>query len=159
MYPMKQQRMNLWCWAAVAQSVHKFFTGDELEQCDIARHMTGLTGFNCCNPPAWDCDVAWELDEPLQYVGHYRGAFQGIVDFNYVRQSIQAGFPICARIGWRMGNGGHFVVICGYTISDTGEPWLTIADPKRGISRWPYDVFSNAYRGLGEWTDTYLLQQ
>ena len=157
MYPMITQEMDLWCWAAVAQSVHKFFdSGSTLRQCQIAQPLTGL---DCCGAERLDCDVAWVLEDALREVGHYRADFQGRVDFDYIRQSLQADRPICVRIEWGMGGLGHFVVICGYIISQSGEPWLTIADPKRGISRWPYDQFSFAYRGLGEWTDTYLVKR
>ena len=165
-YPMLQQQMDLWCWAAVAQSVHRVFDRTStLSQCRIAQAVTGL---DCCNSQQWQCNQVRALEDALREVGHYRRDYRWPLPFNYVRQSLDADHPICVRSEWR-GGGGHFVVICGYTISASGEEWLTIADPRRigsGTGTAParitycrYDDFLVAYRGLGEWTDTYLVQR
>ena len=78
--------------------------------------------------------------------------------FSDVKGQLRAGFPICARIGW-YGGGGHFVVITGYTITGSGEPWVTIADPLYESYSWPFDEFVDAYFGAGEWTHTYLVKE
>jgi eukaryotic-like serine/threonine-protein kinase len=79
--------------------------------------------------------------------------------FDEIRQEIDAGRPVCVRIGWQPNEAyGHFVVIRGYSMSSVGEQWVDITDPYYFDSTVPYDQFVYAYLDAGEWTDTYLVK-
>ena len=80
------------------------------------------------------------------------------------RQSAAAlsiGTAIEARIGWTDGNGnfdgsGHFVAI---TAIEPTTSMLHVADPWYRTSSIAYDDFARAYKSVGVWTDTYLIDR
>jgi hypothetical protein len=74
-----------------------------------------------------------------------------------VRAEIDAGRPVCVRIGWP-GGGGHAVILSGYRILKSGAQQVKVQDPLRGGSWRDYDTFPAAHRLCGEWTDTYLIR-
>lgn len=154
-YPMEPQELGLWCWAAVSLSVEKYFNAaTQFTQCAIA---TAVKQSNCCANKL-SCNQADELQVALDRVGHFRQMLTGRLSFQDLRDSIRAGFPVCARIGW-IPSGGHFVVITGYTVSNSGVPYVAIADPLYESRTWSYDDFSFAYFGIGSWTHTYLVRR
>lgn len=153
-FPMQRQEMGLWCWAAVAASTDKYFDPrSRSTQCSIA---TAVKHRACC-PKNEVCNEADILDAALAAVGRLARAGEGILTFEQIRDELELGFPIGARIGWFRG-GGHFVLITGFRVSDSGAGVVTIADPLYPGNQWLYDDFVNAYRSLGGWTHTYLLR-
>jgi len=151
-----QQQIN-WCWAAVGVSINHYFSpAATLKQCELAQKLLGP---GCCGNPA-EFNVAERLENALGAVNRLK---QPVLDghtltFLQIRQQIDAGLPVCARIGWQgEETRGHFVVICGYSQSSTGEPWVSIADPYYLDSTIPYEQFVNSYLDAGVWTDTYLV--
>lgn len=154
-YPMDPQEMGLWCWAAVSLSIDKYFNNASTRsQCSIASFIKDR---DCCNDrPA--CNEVAELHQALVHVGRFQRMFPGRLTFAAVRDSIRAGFPVCVRIGW-WPSGGHYVVITGYSVTDAGEPFVTVSDPLYESGSWPYDEFAFSYFGIGRWTHTYLVKQ
>jgi len=151
-----QEQLN-WCWAAVGVSIDKYFSPQSTRtQCQLAGQVLG--GDCCSNSDS--CDLAEGLEDALNVTGTLKQARGGIaLDFDDIRQEIEAGRPVCARIGWQPDETrGHFVVIRGYSVSSAGEPWVDIADPYYLDSTIPYDEFVNAYLDAGVWTDTFLVQ-
>lgn len=154
-YPMQPQEEALWCWAAVSLSVDRYFNRQSPRtQCSIASAVK--QGRDCCNNRP-SCDEAAELHDALIHVRRFRQRIEGSISFERVRDLIRAGYPVCVRIGW-WPFGGHFVVITGYAISDTGEAFVTVADPRYESGSWSYDEFCFSYFGIGRWTHTYLVQ-
>jgi len=154
-YPMADQEMRLWCWAAVSLSVEKYFNSlTESTQCTIASAVKNKT---CCADKE-SCNRADDLRYALSSVRRFRQMFEGQLSFESVRDSIREGFPVCARIGWYEG-GGHYVVITGYRTTTSGERYVAVADPAFPSLTWLYDEFRDAYCGHGTWTHTYLVQQ
>ena len=155
MYPLETQEMGLWCWAAVALSVEKYFEPTSQQtQCGIATLVHHL---NCCaNKTA--CNRKAELHVALQKVGHFHDIRVGRLTFDQIKTSIDAGFPVCVRIGW-WPQGGHYVVITGAAIDDSGDQWVTVADPLYESGMWYYDEFSSFYFGIGHWTHTYRVRR
>jgi hypothetical protein len=51
------------------------------------------------------------------------------------------------------------VVISGYSVSESNEHWVDIADPFYGDSTTPYVHFVAAYLNAGRWDETYLVGQ
>jgi hypothetical protein len=146
--------MDLWCWAAVSASVDDYFDPpSDWTQCDVAGELLGT---NCCPKVAF-CDQTAFLEDALEIVGHLRAFGPGILSFDDIRGEIQSGMPVAARIQWD-GGGGHFVVISGYRVSNTGEQLVMISDSMYPSDRWLYDEFVFAYQSEGQWSHTYLLE-
>ena len=162
-----QERLN-WCWAAVAATVsHYFFPTLSTTQCTIAKQVLQPPGGDCCSDGLISpCDQAAELETALSAVNTLTGqslndqTLSGkIITFGAVRQQIDSGRPVCARIQWFGEQRGHFVMISGYSLGQSGEQWVDIADPYYDDSILPYDQFVSAYLDAGEWSDTYLVGQ
>jgi hypothetical protein len=111
---------------------------------------------DCC-PENMACDHAAFLEDALAVVGHLREAGEGVLSFDDVRRQLQKGLPVGVRIGW-FGGGGHFVMIVGYRVSETGQAMVRVADPKYTGGRISYDALVHAYEDQGEWTHTYLVR-
>ncbi len=159
-FQMEQQSEPNWCWAAVSVSVkHYFFPGSIIEQCDLANRVLGET--TCCDVPLpAGLDRSAHLEDALTDVSVSYKILPGVaMTFDAIRAQINNSFPVCARIGWTGQNRGHFVAVCGFGVSATGEHWVDIADPFFGNSTIPYDEFVQAYQGDGEWTDTFMIEK
>ena len=154
-YPLEHQEMGLWCWAAVALSVTKYFDpATEMTQCSVA---SAVKNKKCCaDKPG--CNQADLLEVALGKVGHFNQVLPRRLSFSELRDVLRAGTPVCVRIGW-FGGGGHFVVVTGFTVNEFGEQLVAVADPLYESDTWPYDEFASGYLRAGQWTHTYLVQE
>jgi hypothetical protein len=161
-----QEKLN-WCWAAVAATVsHYFFPDQPLQQVDIAKSVLHLAAGIDCNAPGSACDQPAPLEQAFGAVEVLAGRSLGMrppssgtLLFHKVQAQIDAGKPVCVRVQWFDETRGHFVMISGYSISDSGEEWVDVADPYYEDSTIPYEQFVHAYLDAGAWTNTYLLKQ
>lgn len=154
-FTMQMQTQSNWCWAATATSVsHFYWFWSTWTQCRVANSELGLS--DCCNstvPSA--CNVPWYLDKALTRT-HNFASVMGQASFQDVKDEIDAGRPVGARIGWS-GGGGHFMVIQGYSLI-AGMEYFDIDDPIYGKSHLAVSDFANNYQGSGTWTHTYFTQ-
>jgi len=159
-----QQKLN-WCWAAVAATVSNyFFPNQAVQQCQIAKNILGI---DCCTDPDPEaCDAQAELQTALAAIPKLVGNSLNVntlqnepLSFDAVRKQIDAGLPVCARIQWFGENRSHFVIISGYSISQSNVPWVDISDPYYEDSTIPYQHFVSAYLDAGTWRETYLVAQ
>lgn len=142
---MEEQEKINWCWAAVSVSVRKFYgLGGPLTQC--AQVDRGLNRTICCDDRD-SCDQRWIIDPAI--FTRNAGAFP----FETVKQQIDAGRLVTARITWS-GGGTHFVCIDGYNIAGPA-PMVSVKDSFYGPSMIPYDTLLTAYQDLGAWTESY----
>jgi hypothetical protein len=152
------QRMDFWCWAAVAQAIDRFFNPSTTRtQCDIAGLL--IRNQPCCTRPAL-CDEAQSLREALTEINHLAEFREGRIPMGMIRDQRNRGLPFAARIEWPDG-GGHFVIISGFRRDARGEGVLDVSDPWDDPVEsvlMPYRQFANAYRSIGVWTHTYLLR-
>ena len=152
-FNMQAQTQSNWCWAATSTSVsHFFWFLSPWTQCKVANAELGLS--NCCSgsvPSA--CNVPWYLDRALTRTNNFV-SITGPVTFQQVRNEIDAGRPVGARIGWN-GGGGHFMVIYGYSLI-AGTAYFDIDDPIYGKSHLAVSDFASNYQGSGSWTHTYF---
>jgi hypothetical protein len=152
-FNMQSQTQTNWCWAATSTSVSLFYWFlSGWTQCKVANAELGRG--DCCNstvPSA--CNVPWYLDRSLTRTRNFV-SITGPVTFQQVRDEIDAGRPVGARIGWS-GGGGHFMVIYGYSIV-VGTEYFDIDDPIYGKSSLTASDFSTSYQGSGSWTHTYF---
>jgi hypothetical protein len=154
-FPLEKQKMSMWCWAAVAVAVDRYFSpNSSWSQCKLAAKVLGKA--DCCtNPQA--CNSAAKLQDALRAVGRFKEHHKSAMSFDALRARLDAGFPVGVRIGWG-GGGGHFVLVTGYRWIE-GEPALEICDPQllNGLCR--YDDFVSAYCAAGKWTHSYLVEE
>jgi hypothetical protein len=164
-FQIETQEQHNWCWAAVAATVSNYFFPDRvLSQCAI---VNGVLNIDCCQDGETSaCDVPKALEDALDAAKGLLGTslmhdtLDKDLEFETVRQKIDAGLPVCVRTLWYGDeNRGHFVMIMGYSISELQEPWLDIADPYFEDSTVPYELFRSAYWGIGQWSNTCLVNQ
>jgi hypothetical protein len=103
--------------------------------------------------------VQWFLDEALGHVGRLHEWRDSPLSFDDVAREIDAGNPICARIGWLNGS-GHFVAVTGYVRAGgaIAEDLLMVRDAEFGSRPWTYREVRHSYRETGKWTDSYRTQ-
>lgn len=152
-FNMQAQTQSNWCWAATATSVsHFYWFWSTWTQCKVANAELGKS--DCCSSPVPSpCNVPWYLDRALTRTRNFV-SITGQVPFQQVRDEIDAGRPVGARVGWS-GGGGHFMVIYGYGFI-AGEQYFYIDDPIYGKSQLTVADFSSNYQGSGTWTHTYF---
>jgi len=160
-FTVQPQEKDLWCWAAVAATVSDYFSpGGRTTQCRVAGRTLRLS--NCCNPGN-DCDRTAFLQRALAEVGpapdgHLRATAEGPIGFDLIEDEINAKRPVGVRIGWFNG-GGHFVLICGYSVSPLGTPYVVVEDPWYApMNPIPFVDFRDNYLGAGRWTGSFLLR-
>lgn len=153
-FNMQAQTQTNWCWAATATSVsHFYWFLSTWTQCKVANGELGHS--DCCNSPVPSpCNVPWYLDRALTRTKNFVSIMSGQATFQQVRDEINAGRPVGARIGWS-GGGGHFMVIYGYS-RIAGTEYFDIDDPIYGKSHLTVADFSSNYQGSGSWTHTYF---
>ena len=163
---MEEQKQPLWCWAAVAVSLHKFLDTEAWEQGKVATKVLRdsediLPTVDCENNPE-SCNYRARLDDALRYTGNLKanGFLRSqYLTFNSVKKWIDCHLPIGARIVWA-GGGGHFVVLDGYRQFQSGARQVHVQDSLYGPSLQFYEDFVRDYPpGSGHWQDTYLVKK
>jgi len=153
-FNMEMQTQSNWCWAATSTSVsHFYWFWSTWSQCRVANGELGQS--DCCHstvPSA--CNVPWYLDKALTRTHNFVSITGQQASFQQVRDEIDAGRPVGARIGWN-GGGGHFMVIYGYSRL-LGMEYFDIDDPIWGKSHLAVSDFASNYQGSGTWTHTYF---
>jgi hypothetical protein len=153
-FAIQNQRLDNWCWAAVAASVAGFFTpGNPWTQCKIA---STLLNASCCSDPAPNppCNDTFYLDRALQLVGHLGSTMKsGAANLSELQTQISNSRPLCAYIDWGNGGDGHFITVSGYDLA-TAE--VRADDPDGATQTWmSYTKACNAYPGGGSWNYSY----
>jgi hypothetical protein len=156
-FVMQAQYQSNWCWAASATSVSHFYRHSSTwTQCRVANDELGRS--DCCNSTVpSECNVPWYFNRALMRTDNFASIIVGQASFEQVRDEIDAGRPVGARIGWS-GGGGHFVVIYGYNLVGSTE-YLDIDDSIYGKSHLAVPDFSTNYQGSGTWTHTYFTKK
>jgi Papain-like cysteine protease AvrRpt2 len=153
---MQHQLQDNWCWAAVSTSIAGFFGVTTWTQCSVVSKE--VDDASCCsNGSSSACNVPWRLDKALRRVNALKKKSGGMPDdLKGVRREIDAGRPVCVRIGWS-GGGGHFIAIEGYRADDAS---VAVEDPWHGSSDVPLAHFrTGRYQGTGAWTHTYYTKK
>ncbi len=167
-FEIEKQRRGNWCWAAVTNSLLSFFDRTNgMTQCEIVQECFGVTpgyetAMNCCQHSRHEeCNRDYELDQALDLMQLRASCCNYPLTLDEIREQINQGVPVAARIAWR-GGGGHFVVITAVVTDpkDDQQTWLRVANPKdQAASYVPYHTFLTRYGGDGEWTHSYLFEK
>ena len=155
-FNMELQTQSNWCWAATSKSVSRFYSiFSPWTQCKVASKELDKT---CCDSPVpAACNVPWYLDRALTRTNNFVSYQSGPITWEQVKQELEKGLVVGARIGWS-GGGGHFMVIYGVSKS-MGLEFLHIDDPIYGKSTLTYNQFATNYQGSGTWTHTYFTKK
>jgi Papain-like cysteine protease AvrRpt2 len=159
-FRMQHQEQDEWCWAASAVSAARYLGRDTLSQCALVNDELGRN--SCCSHGgSEDCNQPYYLEEALSAAGcHFRHVGHAI-SAAAIGCALSIGTAIEARIGWTNGKGkfdgsGHFVAI---TAIEPMTSMLHVADPWYDTSSIDYFDFATAYKTVGIWTDTYLIDR
>lgn len=155
-FDMELQTQSNWCWAATSKSVSKFYSSlSPWTQCKVASEELDKT---CCDSPVPSaCNIPWYLDRALTRTHNFVSYQSGTITWDQIKQELENGLVVGARIGWN-GGGGHFMVIYGVSKS-MGLEFLHIDDPIYGKSTQTYNQFATNYQGSGTWTHTYFTKK
>jgi Papain-like cysteine protease AvrRpt2 len=154
LFKIETQKKSEWCWAAVAVSIEKYFNPKStLTQCEVAKEVLDAKNKECSDP---EINLPASLTIALHQRGWLSGKMNSPLSFDLVRQEIDAGRPVCARIKWN-GGGAHFIVLTGYEILQSGARHLDVADPLNPNTTVDYDAVRDNYYGEGQWVATYLV--
>ena len=155
-FNMELQTQSNWCWAATSKSVSAFYSAfSPWTQCKIASEELDES---CCDSPVpGACNIPWYLDRALTRTNNFVSYQSGTITWNQVKDELDKGLVVGARIGWNNG-GGHFMVIHGVSKS-LGVEYLHIDDPIYGKSTLTYDQFATNYQNSGSWTHTYFTKK
>lgn len=154
---VSQQPRKLWCWAACAEMVLRFFgvAKDKCSVAGVALHMN-----NCC-PSSIACDQGLSVEGIDSAFGSVRLAGDRFVTltFEEIRAQISGDppRPVVAGIQWHEG-GGHLVVISGWRISADGSiRYLKVNDPFYTSGDIRYEDFVDKYgpNDNGRWVHTW----
>jgi Papain-like cysteine protease AvrRpt2 len=159
-FKMQHQEQDEWCWAANAVSAARYLGGKALSQCALVNDELGRK--SCCSHgDSEECNQPYYLEDALSAAGcHFRHVAHA-VSAAAIACALSLGTAIEARIGWTDGRGrfdgsGHFVAI---TAIEPHTSMLHVADPWYGTSSLTYEEFARAYKTVGVWTDTYLIDR
>lgn len=158
-FAIEPQEQQNWCWAAVGVSIARFYDPSLAEtQCKLANRSLGRN--DCCADGASDpgkCDRPWYLQNVLQLNDNLESVSAGRLSFGAVQTEIGNGSPLGSRIGWS-GGGGHFAVITGWRLGESGVEYIDIADPIFLNSQIAYAEYASSYQSGGDWTHSYRTQ-
>src|SRR6202521_391800 len=150
-FELWHQLMTMWCWAAVSSAIGNYYAGTELwTQCSVASLVRGK---KCC-PTNPVCNKGNSLKLALMDVGHLNRMFARPLSVADIQAQIDRRHPVGVRIA-RYNNGGHFIVIDGYSVSNDGE-LISVEDPWTGSHDVVYHELVTAYAGKGSWSHAYV---
>jgi hypothetical protein len=155
-FPIEQQLMKKWCWAACTVSIRRFYASDSsFTQQQLAAKLLKIPA--CVSPkPLPPCNKPFDLGIALDSVGHLLDPVESPLAPNKLAATVQTGRPVGCQMQIP-GIGGHAViVISAKTIGNT--LFLRVADPADGsINTMSFSSLRNNYRDLGgRWTRSYF---
>ncbi len=110
-FDMELQTQSNWCWAATSKSVSTFYSAfSPWTQCkvasdELAKHVVIRLYLRLVMFPGI-------LDKALTRTNNFVSYQSGTITWSKVKEELQNGLVVGARIGWS-GGGGHFMVIHG----------------------------------------------
>ena len=162
-YPVEQQLMYNWCWAATAVSLCKFY--HDLDIPNQQQFVARLTHKSICaaGPLKPYCNVIADLGAAMQLSGHLNKPYPSPLKPSDILTFNEGGsfLPIVCQMflpqpGTGMGI-GHAVSIIGANDNGQGGLTLWVADPGDGtICSMDYNQLVGNYRNRrGRWLRTY----
>lgn len=171
-FPLVQQDLDNWCWAAVASGVDKV-RGRQRSQCQIAAGYAGVTqdpvvaailGAGPCCPPTSSVDTIGYLNEVLDYLGLTRVPYSAVAGGGTTVAAARADLgndrPVPIRIRWSARDDGHFIALVG-SDSRGGVFTFLVYDPAENHADVGHLLYrteqelAGSYDGIGQWSHIY----
>jgi hypothetical protein len=163
--PYHPQSTDVWCWAATIAMVAEYFNHEPVSDCDVADRLDRVNGGGgvCCSHGRPDNSVCFRgrrdmaMIEVMKWYFHLDPVeFHRPLTFEEIKGSIDAGYPIIAKLVVRPG-WGHVIVIDGYDknqMLQVKDPWA-----KGGNHNGPrsYEALLNR-RGFPRWVGTFYFK-
>ncbi len=150
-----EQEQNLWCWAACAEMVLRYYDICHVRQCDFANWLFKQT--HCCTEPSSaECNRGCFVHDvsSLYLQWNIRSTFiGGMVPFSVLQAEIDAGRPVEIGFLWKEQGIAHVVLISGWHTDGT-EEFVHVNDPNNGFQFLTYAELQTAY-GKGTWSFTW----
>ena len=150
-----EQEQNLWCWAACAEMVLRYYDICHVRQCDFANWLFQQT--HCCaEPSSAECNRGCFVHDvsSLYLQWNIRSTFiGGMVPFSVLQAEIDAGRPVEIGFLWKEQGIAHVVLISGWHTDGT-EEFVHVNDPNNGFQFLTYAELQTAY-GKGTWSFTW----
>ena len=110
-FEIEKQKRGNWCWAAVTNSLLSFFKSDnQLTQCKIVQECFSVvkdyqTETDCCqHSRRTECNRDYKLVDALDLMGLLSLRCRYPLSLDEIREQINQGVPVAARIAWRTHN-------------------------------------------------------
>jgi hypothetical protein len=154
-FPVQQQQMRNWCWAACTSAICAFYDDNQVPtQPQLEATLNNKP--SCAFGPLTEfCDDACDLQDALTQVGHLDQAYDNVLLPADVLNALTTQRPICCQMDIP-GVGGHAVIIVDAR-QNNAQVLLQVADPANGqIIPMLYEDFRDNYRGAGgTWNRSY----
>ncbi|WP_237479462.1 papain-like cysteine protease family protein [Lichenibacterium dinghuense] len=154
---MQTQLQSDWCWAAVTASVSQFYRPNSgWTQCSVAD--AALVRQDCCGAGGSDpnkCNKPFYLEVALDVTSHLLRIEPRHLSVTEVQNELSNGRPLCCRIEW-VDRTGHFLSIIDCFVGQSGDTYLSIADPIFLETQILFQDFASAYQTGASWTHSYF---
>src|SRR6266498_5383914 len=152
-FPIEQQRMSNWCWAACAVSVCTFYERRQpFSQQQLVAKVLDMPACVSIRPfPA--CNKTFDFGQALHRVGHLSGdPIENPLSPGDLAAALRAGRPVGCQMEIPQ-IGGHVVIVISGRMDTFGVLVLRVADPSDGsILSMSFSALRNNFRGLdGRW--------
>ena len=150
----RQGQLDRLCWAACAMMVLDFL-GISAELCEVA---SVIKGNQCCND-IFDCNSdcqAEDVGTVYEEFGVDFGFDDDPVTFDVLKTQINSNKPLEVGISWGPNNGGHLIVVHGWSVKPHGR-FVKIHDPIDGTGEVAFsDLLQHYTESDGRWTHTWI---
>jgi hypothetical protein len=154
-FPIQQQSMRNWCWAACTSSISTFY--NDMPVLSQPQLEAALNNKPACafGPLIEYCDDMANLADSLSYIGHLREEDDNVLPSADVVAALASGNPIGVQLNIP-GIGGHAVIIVE-AANAGGRTVIQVADPAKGqINTMYYEDLRDNYLGNGgTWDKSY----
>ncbi len=157
-FPIEQQRLSNWCWAACAVSISTFYEGMKImTQSDLVASILKIPACATGKPiPA--CNKTLDLEIVLDRIRHLDGdPVEVPLSADNLNASLKRGKPVGCQMDIP-GIGGHAVIVVGGRFDSMGRLFVRVADPSDGsINSMSFVSLRNNYRSTGgRWIRSYF---
>ena|SRR5258705_7146898 len=157
-FPIEQQRLSNWCWAACAVSISTFYEGKKImTQLNLVSRVLSLP-ICATGKPIPACNRTLDLEIVLDKIQHLKGdPVEGPLSGQMLHAALKKGRPVGCQMELPA-IGGHAVIVVSAKVDTMGTMFLRVADPSDGsINSMSFSSLRNNYRATGgRWIRSYF---
>lgn len=157
-FPIEQQRMSNWCWAACTVSLCTFY--ERIRPFSQQQLVAMILNMPICASirPFPACNKTFDFGRALSNAGHLSGnPIESPLSPGDLAVPLRRGRPVGCQMEIPQ-IGGHVVIAISGRTDTFGDLVLRVADPSDGsILSLTFSALRNNFRGLGgRWVRSYL---